>query len=125
SSVFAEGPAYGGGMMIGLRRSYFDIVAGPVAAEDTPMPSYWDMQLRSSFGDPRKRGRISPMLFFSLDHMTQVEPGRDMYENETELTSMFLRLAAPYDRAWGKTTLRILPWLGTNQLAFRSRVNGN
>lgn len=124
SSIFAEGPAYGGGMMLGLRRSYFDIVAAPFAADDTPMPSYWDMQLRSSFGDPRKRGRIAPMMFFALDHMMQVEPGRNAFENETEVTSMFIRFAAPYDRVWGKTALRILPWLGTNQLKFRSRVNG-
>ncbi len=125
SGVFAEGPAYGGGVIVGLRRSYFDIVAGPVAAEDTPLPSYWDMQLRGTFGDPRKSGRVSPMLVFAIDHMTQVEPGRDMFENETELTSMFIRIAAPYDRTWGKTTLRVLPWFGTNQLKFRSRVNGN
>ncbi len=124
SGVYAEGPAYGGGMLIGLRRSYFDIVAGPIAADDTPMPSYWDMQLRSSFGHPRKNGRVSPMLFFALDHMFQAEPGRDNFENETDVTSMFIRLAAPYDRTWDKTTLRVLPWFGTNQLRFRSRVNG-
>lgn len=123
SSVFAEGPIRSGGILLGLRRSYFDIVAAPFAADDTPMPSYWDMQIRSSFGDPRTHGRISPMMFFSLDYMTQTEPGRAMFENETELTSMFVRFAIPYERQWGATSLRIAPWFGTNQLAFRSRVN--
>lgn len=124
SSVFAEGPTSGGSVLLGLRRSYFDIVAGPFAAEDTPMPSYLDAQIRSSFGDPDKRGRIAPMVFLALDHMTRTEPGRETFENETSLTSFFVRAAMPYERHWGATSARIVPWLGSNQLSFRSRVNG-
>jgi hypothetical protein len=124
SAVFAEGPWSGGGILVGVRRSYFDIVAAPFASEDTPMPSYWDAQLRSSFGSPTRRGRITPMMFLALDHMSRTEPGRDFYENENSITSFFIRVAVPYDRDWGKTALRVVPWLGTNQLSFRSRING-
>jgi hypothetical protein len=124
SSIFTEGPTNGGSVLIGLRRSYFDIVASPFAADDTPMPSYWDAQVRSSFGSPTKKGRIAPMMFLALDHMTRTEQGREMFENETAISSFFIRVAAPYDRSWGNTSLRVVPWLGANQLSFRSRVNG-
>jgi len=109
--------------MLGLRRSYFDIVASPFAADDTPMPSYWDTQIRSSFGSPEKRGRLTPMLFLALDHMTRTEEGRDMHENETDVRSFFIRAALPYERSWGATSMRIVPWIGANSLSFRSVVN--
>jgi hypothetical protein len=124
SSIFAEGPYNGGGVLVGLRRSYFDIVATPFAAEDTPMPAYWDAQIRGSWGRREGRGRVTPMLFLALDHMMRTEPGRDMFENETEVSSFFVRAAVPYERTWGKTALRIVPWIGANKLAFRSRVSG-
>jgi hypothetical protein len=124
SAIYAEGPSNGGGVLLGLRRSYFDIVASPFAAEDTPMPSYWDAQVRMSYGKPEDKGRIAPTMFLALDQMHRTEPGRDDFENETELTSFFIRVAAPYDRKWGRTSLRFTPWFGTNQLGFRSRVNG-
>ncbi len=124
SAIYAEGPVRGGAALVGMRRSYFDIVASPFAADDTPIPSYWDAQVRTSFGTPEKYGRVAPMLFLALDQMHRTEPGRDEFENETDLTSFFVRIAAPYDRKWGKTSLRINPWLGTNNLSFRSRING-
>jgi hypothetical protein len=124
SALFAEGPTHGGGVLVGIRRSYFDLVAAPFAGEHTPTPSYWDAQVRGSFGSPTLRGRIAPMMFLALDNMTRTSPGRDSFENEIDLTSFFIRFAAPYDRIWGPTTLRVVPWLGANRLSFRSRVNG-
>ena len=126
SSVFAEGPLRGGGVLIGMRRSYFDIVAAPVASEDTPMPSYWDAQIRMSFGHPRWGGRITPMLFMAIDQMSQSKlPEGEMYEEETEITNAFARVAVPYLRQEGPVTFRVVPWFGTNQLAFRSRFKGD
>lgn len=124
SAVYAEGPVGGGGILMGVRRSYFDIVAGPFASEDTPMPSYWDAQIRTSFGTPSKKGRITPLMFLALDQMTRTEPGRDNFENETSISSFFIRAASPYERTWGATRLRLVPWAGINHLSFRSRVNG-
>ena len=51
-ALAADGAFRGGSILMGLRRSYFDIVAGPVAPDDIPLPSYWDAQVRMSFGDP-------------------------------------------------------------------------
>jgi hypothetical protein len=110
SSVQAEGPLpRRGGILIGLRRSYFDTIAAPFVDDDIPLPSYWDLQLRTGWGDARRRGRITPMLFGSIDRVAS---------SEVSLTSLFVRVAAPYLRQWDTTTLRVVPWLGTNRLTL-------
>jgi hypothetical protein len=114
SSVQAEGPWRGGGVLIGVRRSYFDTVVDPFVADDNPLPSYWDFQLRTSWGDPRTRGRITPMIFGSIDRVAS---------SEISLTSSFVRIAAPVHRQWGPTTLHVVPWLGINAFAFEDRSN--
>jgi len=116
SSVQLEGPLPGnGGIIAGLRRSYFDTVADPFLADDAPLPSYWDYQLRTSWGDPRKRGRISPMIFGSIDRVAS---------DEISITSTFVRVAAPMHRQWGATTLHVVPWLGLNRLSFDDKEEG-
>jgi hypothetical protein len=109
SSVFAEGPVLGGGVLVGVRRSYLDTVVGPFVDEDVPLPSYWDAQLRTSFGDARRCGRFSPMIFTSIDRVTS---------EDITATSLFVRAAVPYLRTWGPFALRIVPWIGWNQLSF-------
>ncbi len=116
SSVQLEGPLAGkGGIIAGLRRSYFDAVVSPFVADDVPLPSYWDYQIRTSWGDPRKRGRISPMIFGSVDRVAS---------NEVSVTSTFVRIAAPMHRQWGATTLHVVPWLGLNRLSFEDKEEG-
>jgi len=112
SSVWTEGPLWSGGILLGVRRSYLDTVLGPFVEEDVPLPSYWDAQIRTSFGDPRRRGRITPMLFTSIDRVTS---------EEVSVTSLFLRAAVPYLRAWGPLSLRVVPWIGWTQLSFTER----
>ncbi len=112
SSINAEGPLWGGGVIIGVRRSYFDTIADPFVAEDVPLPSYLDLQIRTTFGDPRRRGRITPMLFGALDRVSS---------DRISVTSAFLRAAVPYLRNWGATTVRIVPWIGLNRLALTDR----
>jgi TonB dependent receptor/TonB-dependent Receptor Plug Domain len=110
SAVEAEGPLpKGGGIIIGIRRSYFDTLATPFVTSDTPLPSYWDFQLRTSWGDPRDEGRITPMIFGSIDRIAS---------DTVSITSAFLRVAAPYLRQWGPFTLHVVPWLGVNELSF-------
>lgn len=109
SSLQVEGPWKAGGVLIGVRRSYLDRIVAPFVAGDTPLPSYYDFELRTAWGDPRKRGRITPMIVASIDRVTS---------DELSLTSMFVRVAAPYTRQHGAMTLRIVPWLGTNRLTF-------
>ncbi|MBA3819389.1 MAG: TonB-dependent receptor [Deltaproteobacteria bacterium] len=116
SSVQAEGPWRDGGILIGFRRSYFDRIAAPFVEDNTPLPSYYDFQIRTTWGDPRKRGRITPMIFGSIDRVAS---------DEVSVTSMFVRVAAPYLRQWGPTALRIVPWFGTNRLTFADRQEGD
>src|SRR5262249_42559327 len=96
SGVYAEGPFHDGGILMGIRRSYFDLVAEPFVDPDIPLPSYLDAQVKMSFGSPRRSGRFSPMLFMSLDHVTANSVGQNGHEEETTLTAMFVRIAAPY-----------------------------
>ena len=116
SNVQAEGPFQGGGILIGLRRSYLDRIVAPFVEDNTPLPSYYDFQIRTTFGDVRKRGRISPMIFGAIDRVAS---------DEVALTSLFVRVAAPYKVQRGQTTVSIVPWLGTNRLTFTDREQGD
>jgi hypothetical protein len=124
SGVSAEGPLGSGGFMIGVRRSYFDTMVGPFVGGDTPLPSYWDAQVRTSFGDPARAGRISPLLFLSIDRVANQATGAPGQPEGISLTSMFVRVAAPYVRQWGALTLRVVPWVGTDRLALQDTSDG-
>ncbi|CAN5900678.1 hypothetical protein BH11MYX2_BH11MYX2_09360 [soil metagenome] len=116
SSVQMEGPlSHGGGIIAGVRRSYFDAIVRPFAADDVPLPSYLDVQVKTGWGDARDKGRITPMIFGSVDRVAN---------DETSITSTFVRLAAPYHRQWGSLGLHIVPWVGINDLRFHDRDGG-
>ena len=125
SGVMAEGPWHGGGFVVGIRRSYFDTVVAPFVGNDVPLPSYWDAQLRMSFGDPARGGRITPLVFLSIDQVSNRASGAPGQPEGVSLTSMFVRVAAPYLRQWGTLTLRVVPWLGTNRLQFEDTSDGH
>ncbi|HEY1558041.1 MAG TPA: TonB-dependent receptor [Kofleriaceae bacterium] len=114
----AEGPVAGGGIAIGVRHSYFDLVARPFVDADIPLPSYWDVQVRGSFGDPADRGRISPMLFLSLDDVENHGNGAIGGVEKVSIESLFVRAAAPYLKQWGPLALHVVPWLGTDRLTY-------
>lgn len=116
SNIQAEGPWQGGGILIGLRRSYLDRIVAPFVEDNTPLPSYYDFQVRTTFGDVRKRGRITPMIFGAIDRVAS---------DEVALTSMFVRVAAPYKVQRGATTFSVVPWLGTNRLTFSDNESGD
>ncbi len=125
SSVFAEGPVGDGGILMGVRRSYFDVVAIAWAPDTVPLPSYLDAQVRMSFGDPTREGRITPLLFLAYDHVTATSAGQNGHEDTSTLSMFFVRAGIPYLRQWGALALRIVPWLGVDQLSFQSVTNGN
>jgi hypothetical protein len=124
SGVSAEGPLKGGGFAIGIRRSYFDTIVSPFVGDDVPLPSYWDAQVLTSFGTPGRRGRIMPMLFLSIDRVSNRASGAPGQPEGISLTSMFVRAAAPYLRTWGPLTLHVVPWLGMNRLSFDDVEDG-
>jgi hypothetical protein len=114
SGALAEGPLPGGGgVMIGVRRSYFDALAAPFVADDIPLPSYFDAQVRASWGDPRGNGRIIPQVFTSIDRISS---------NEISLTSGFVRAGVTYRKTWGPLHLEAVPWGGWNGLTLQSDV---
>lgn len=122
TSIVAEGPYKGGAVMVGVRRSYLDVVMEPFVSSDTPLPSFLDAQLKMTFGDPRIEGRVTPMVFLAYDHLSTVQEKVDR-EDESSIDSFFIRMAAPYERQWGPLSLHVVPWAGTNQLSFTSNVN--
>ena len=121
SGISAEGPFAGGGITIGVRRSYFDTVAKPFVDSDIPLPSYWDAQIRASFGDPRTTGRITPMIFTSIDQIANDASGNG--GKGISITSLFIRAAMPYLRVWGPITLHVVPWVGMNRLTLEDTDN--
>jgi hypothetical protein len=121
SGAMAEGPIAGGGIIVGVRRSYFDLVVKPFVDAAIPLPSYWDAQVRASFGDPVTTGRIAPMVFLSIDNIANDASGNG--GRGISITQMFVRVAAPYTRLWGPLTLHVVPWLGIDRLTFEDSDN--
>jgi hypothetical protein len=114
ASAVAEGPIGDGGITIAVRRSYIDAVLGPFVSSNTPLPSYYDAQVRASFGDPEGLGRITPMAFMAFDQID------DTSSEDIQLTSLFVRVAVPYLKRWKHLSLQIVPWAGTNQMSYAS-----
>ncbi|HTR51135.1 MAG TPA: TonB-dependent receptor [Kofleriaceae bacterium] len=125
AGAFAEGPIAGGGIIVGVRHSYFDLVARPFVDADIPLPSYWDAQLRGSFGDPAGWGRISPMVFTSIDIVENQGTGAVGGTEKVRIDSMFVRAAAPYLKQWGPLALHVVPWLGTDRLSYLDIENAD
>lgn len=112
SGAFAEGPVPGGGgVMFGVRRSYLDALVRPFVEGSQPLPSYLDGQLRASWGDPRRLGRIIPQVFASVDRITS---------EELSFTSAFVRAGLTYRKSWGPTHLEVVPWAGYNTLLLEN-----
>lgn len=112
SGAFAEGPVPGGGgVMFGVRRSYLDALVRPFVEGSQPLPSYLDGQLRASWGDPRRAGRIIPQVFASVDRITS---------EELSFTSAFVRAGLTYRKSWGHTHLEVVPWAGYNTLLLEN-----
>ncbi|HEY0252728.1 MAG TPA: TonB-dependent receptor, partial [Kofleriaceae bacterium] len=88
-----------------------------------PLPSYLDAQVRMSFGDPQRDGRITPLLFMAYDHVT-AKTQKATHEDSSTLDLFFTRIGVPYLRQWGALTLRVTPWIGIDQLSFGSVTNG-
>ncbi len=65
SSIYAYGPLWNGGLSVGVRRSYIDLIVRPFVEDEVPLPIYRDGQIRW-----QKRGnQFSHVvnLFGSLD----------------------------------------------------------
>jgi hypothetical protein len=63
------------------------------------------------------------MLFLSIDNVANSANGTT--NERVGLTSMFVRIGAPYTRAWGPLTLHVTPWLGTDRTSFDDTQQGH
>ncbi|MFN0251658.1 MAG: hypothetical protein ACKV2T_32580 [Kofleriaceae bacterium] len=116
SSVQVEGPLpKGGGIIAGVRRSYIDTIVDPFVDDEFALPSYLDFQMRTTWGDPRKQLKFTPMIFASIDRVRS---------NELSVTSSFARVGVPLHRQWGPLGLYIVPWIGWNELSFNDKTEG-
>ena len=116
SAAWTEGPLWGGGIIMGIRRSYIDTIIDPFVDDEVPLPSYWDAQIRTTFGDPRRDGRITPLIFTSIDRVSS---------KDIVATSLFVRAAVPYLRVWGPLALRVVPWIGWTQLTLHENMSSS
>src|SRR5262249_61218800 len=61
SAAVAEGPVANGGIFVGVRHSYFDVVAQPFVSTDIPQPTHWAARRTGSSGAPPST-RPSPAI---------------------------------------------------------------
>jgi hypothetical protein len=107
ASAQAEGPAGGGALLVGVRRSYVDaVLAGAGLGDGALLPSYLDAQIRYDHGDPTERGGAwSATLIASDDRIGGVTDG----------ALGFVRLIGAYRRSEERWSFRLSPWVGKDR----------
>jgi hypothetical protein len=129
SSASAEGPLPGrGAFLVSLRRSYFDVLAGPLVSPNDPLPSYTDGQIRAVWGDVRRRGQLAAYVIGSLDRIANSDdaarPNDPDAGGHVAANLGFLRAGASYKRRKGSTLVTLAPALGTNILSLSTKDYG-
>jgi hypothetical protein len=110
ASVLAEGPAAGGGVSIGLRRSFIDAVLAAVPTSDlTIAPRYLDAQLRWQ----SRSGKLTALVFGADD-------GINLGSSDVRLDARqsFLRAGLRYQERRGDLQLSVVPWIGFDRSAI-------
>jgi hypothetical protein len=128
ASASAEGPIWGGGgFLVGVRRSYIDAFLRPFLDRNVPTPSYLDAQARVVWGTPAG-GETTAYVLGSFDRIANSEdaaaPGDPEAEGHLSTSLGFVRLGGQHRRRWGKTSVTVAPFVGTNLLAAESRDYG-
>jgi len=115
ASVRAEGPAAGGNVMIGVRRSFVDAVLAAVPTGQTTIaPRYLDAQVRWQ----SRSGKLTALLF-----------GADDGINLGTATSLldarqsFVRAGLRYVERSGDVEVTVVPWLGFDRNAIVANEN--
>ncbi len=126
SQVSAEGPLpKDGAFLMSLRRSYFDLLLRPFISVNDPLPSYTDGQIRTQWGDPRKRGQLSAYVLGSLDRIANSEdaadPNDELSDGHVAANLGFVRAGVSYKRKIGPSLYTIAPMLGSNILTLYTK----
>jgi len=110
ASVRAEGPARGGNLSLGLRRSFIDAVLAAVPTSDlTLAPRYLDAQLRWQSGS----GKLTALLFGADDGLSL-----DTADNGVAIRQSFVRAGLRYAERRGDLELTAVPWIGFDRTAI-------
>ncbi len=112
-----EGPLAGGGLAVGVRRSYIDGILAAAAPSLTLAPRYLDGQLRWDRGSPGARtGQWSALLFGSDDLLTFTRDEADA--SGLEYRSRFARAALTWTRSAGPWRFAVAPSVGVDEVAI-------
>lgn len=110
ASAMAEGPFAGGGVTVGVRRSFVDAVLSAAPVSDfTVAPRYLDSQLRWQSKDET----WTAMLF-------GVDDGIDFStdDNTLDARQSFIRAGVRYKKRVGDLEITAVPWLGFDRTAI-------
>jgi hypothetical protein len=111
ASVMAEGPWQGGGLTVGVRRSFVDAVLAAVPTSDlTLAPRYLDSQVRWQ----STSGRWTALLFGVDDGLALATDGGD---DTLDARQSFVRAGVRYHERRGAYEFTAVPWLGFDRTA--------
>jgi TonB-dependent Receptor Plug Domain/Carboxypeptidase regulatory-like domain len=113
ASATAEGPAAGGSVTLGVRRSFIDAVLAAVPTSDlTIAPRYLDSQLRWQ----SKSGTWTALLFGADDG---IDLDTDTQDDAAglDLRQSFVRAGLRYRKRHDQLEVTVLPWLGFDRNA--------
>jgi hypothetical protein len=116
-----EGPLGGGGLAIGLRRSYVDAILAAAAPSLTLAPRYADGQLLWQRGRAEAAGgRWTALVFGSDDLLTFTRDPNDPMDDGTaiEYRSRFARAALSWSRERGPWRVAVAPSVGADEVAL-------
>lgn len=119
ASALAEGPAAGGAVTIGIRRSFVDLVLAAVPTSDlTIAPRYLDSQLRWQSKDG-----VWTALLFGADDGINLDSGGDdngRGGDQLDFRQSFVRAGVSYRKRHGDYEVSAVPWIGFDRTAIVS-----
>jgi hypothetical protein len=119
ASAMAEGPAAGGSVTVGVRRSFIDAVLAAVPTSDlTLAPRYLDSQLRW-----QSKSGTWTALVFGADDGIALDTGDDPGSDQLDARQSFVRAGLTYRKRYGKLEISALPWLGFDRNAIVTDQN--
>lgn len=115
ASLRAEGPAAGGNVSLGLRRSFIDAVLAAVPTGDlTLAPRYLDSQLRWQ----SRSGKLTVLAFGSDDGI-----GLGTGSDRLDARQSFVRAGLRYEDRRDDMELSVVPWVGFDRTSVVTDEN--
>jgi hypothetical protein len=115
ASARAEGPAGGGNLSFGLRRSFIDAVLAAVPTSDlTIAPRYLDAQARWQ----SRSGKLTALLFGADDGINL-----DASTSQIAIRQSFVRAGLRYADRRGDLDVAVVPWIGFDRTAVMADKN--